>query len=88
MEVFSGKGTDKIHFQMATPEEQHSMAFTGINTFVLCESMVETVESVWNSLKMFVNVDAMNTGESTLDLESPQYMVDATLDFLDEAMDL
>ena len=54
IQVFFTRGTHTLHFEMSDTESQHDIAFNGLNAFVFCEDAVDTIESIWNTLKMFL----------------------------------
>ena len=54
---------------MPTLESQEDVESNGINAFVFCEDVVDSLTAVWNTLKMFIEIDRGN--ESTGLVGSP-----------------
>ena len=81
-EVFYFHGTHKLTFEMNTPEAQADVGYGGIKAFALCENLMENVESLISSLKMFIQP------KSRYHNPVPAYVEKATLSFLKDAMGL
>ena len=73
---------------MPTLESQEDAESNGINAFVFCEDVVDSLTAVWNTLKMFIEIDRGNESTGLVGSPVPQYMVDANLQFLKDTMQL
>lgn len=56
-DVYLTRGTHKMTFDLSTQEEKDDISFSGLHAFTFCEGVKNTVESVWNSLKMFIDIE-------------------------------
>ena len=80
-ESFHTGGTHEMTFQIPDVAEQEDVGFGGIKVFMVCDSLTEEIASVTNTLKMMIN----NQADTSMHI--PDYMVQANMDFLSEAMD-
>ena len=86
VEVFFFKGTHTMHFETKTQEAQDDMKLTGINAFNFCETAVESIESLWNTLKMFVGGVSDHPKWPIIGTHVPKYMEQANVKFIKEAV--
>jgi hypothetical protein len=54
-EAFWFHGKKKLTFNMTTPNVQADVNFGGIKAFAFCNGLVDSIESVWNSLKASID---------------------------------
>ena len=53
-EIFYFHGTHKLTFEMNTPEAQADVGYGGIKAFAFCETVMQDIESLLTTLKIFV----------------------------------
>ena len=87
-EIFFFKGTHTIHFEMPTKESQDDVASAGINAFVFCENAIETLESLWNTLKMFAGGLSDDPSKKYFGTHVPAYMEEANVKFIKQAINI
>ena len=75
-----------MHFEMPNQESQDDMAFNGLNAFVFCESAVDMIESLWNTLKMFLGGLGLDPDKKIMGSHVPKYMEQANVKFLADVM--
>lgn len=88
IETFWFHGQHKLKFEMTTPEAQEDVGFGGIKAFAFCDGIVKETESLWNFLKSFAGGLTPHPYWPIIGSHVPEYMQQATLDFLREAMGL
>ena len=86
IQVFFTRGTHTLHFEMSDTESQHDIAFNGLNAFVFCEDAVDSIESIWNTLKMFLGGIGTDPSKRVLGSHVPKYMEDANIRFIHDVM--
>ena len=63
------------------------MSFSGLHAFTFCEGIKDTVESIWNSVKMFVDITGSKSNSEVVPAHPvPDYLLEANLKFMKEAM--
>ena len=80
LEVFYMAGTHHFTFEMASIEEQEDVSLGGVKVFMTCDGMLEETVAILRTVELFFDI------ESDTSLQVPQYMVDANLKFLSEAV--
>ena len=65
---------------MASIEEQEDVSLGGVKVFMTCDGMLEETVAILRTVELFFDI------ESDTSLQVPQYMVDANLKFLSEAV--
>ena len=88
IEAFYMRGSHRLSFEMTTPEAQADVGFGGIKAFAFCEGIVKEVESLWSFTKSFVGGLTPHPYWPIIGSHVPEYMQEATLDFLRESMGL
>lgn len=86
VQLFFTRGTTTMHFEMPDKESQDDMAFNGINAFVFCESAIDLVESLWNTLKMFLGGLGLDPEKKITGSHVPKYMEDANVKFIKDVL--
>lgn len=86
-DLFFRKGKHSLTFNMPTVDEEKDVAFGGIKTFLFCEGVKDSIESVMNTLAAFIGGLGANPDKGDLmGSHVPKYMEDANVKFLGEAM--
>ena len=83
------RGKHKLTFNMNTKEAQEDVAYGGIKAFAICDGLMTTIESLWNTFKAFFggcNLGPCKPGLPFIGKKVPKYMEEANVEFLKEAM--
>lgn len=83
-EYFAFSGTHKLTFEMNTPEAQADVGFGGIKAFAFCDSVVEDLESLFNTMKAFLGGLSDKPYLPIIGSHVPPYMEKANIEFLSE----
>ena len=62
------------------------MALNGMNAFLFCESVVDTIESIWNSLKCFLGGLGDDPSKKILGTHVPKYQEEGNVQFIKDVM--
>ena len=79
--MFYFKGTHKLTFQMTTPEAQADAGYGGIKAFAFCENVIPELESLLNTIKVFLPPPHSIYGPHV-----PPYLEKAFVNFMRDAM--
>lgn len=86
VEIFYLNGKHTMHFQMNDTESQDDIALNGIDVFNFCDTAVEDIESLWNTLKMFVGGLSDHPDMPVIGSHVPKYMEQANVNFIHDAL--
>jgi len=89
--MFYVHGTHKITFQTPTADEQADFNFNGIAAFAFCEGLLPTVGAIWNTFKTAFGGCELGPCKPNLPflgLKVPEYMETATVNFLEQSMQI
>lgn len=85
-EIYWRHGSHKITFNIPTAEEQKDVAFGGIKTYLFCEGVKDSFESILVTLKAFIGGLGSDPDAGFMGSHVPEYMEKTNVDFLAAAM--
>lgn len=85
-DLFFRSGKHKLTFHMPTTDMQADVNFGGIKTFMFCEGILHSMESVFRSLTAFIGGLTTHPRIPIIGSHVPKYMEKANVEFLGEAM--
>jgi hypothetical protein len=85
-EKFSHSKTYTLDFSGYTQDEIEDLRVNGLRLFMFCDGVIEAVESVINTLLLFLGGLSANPDLPILGSHVPPYMEEANVKFLNESM--
>jgi len=88
VEIYFFSGAHKMHFTTPTQESQDDMKISGIGAFNFCDSPKGLIESLWETLKMFLGGLGANPSAKIFGTHVPKYQEEANKRFIKETMNV
>lgn len=86
-EIYWRHGTHKITFNIPSADEQKDVAYGGIKTYLFCEGVKDSIESLITTLKAFIGGLGSDPDAGIMGSHVPKYMEEVNVNFLAAAME-